>query len=181
MANPLNTLMQQIYSYLYDNTINVQYDIDPTVEQRNRVVYTRTINLYKNIDNIVKLKVLNSDQKPVNITGYTLTFNMVDDYVYANANVVLQSNVTISNANLGLCTVTISSNDLVQLDREKYTFNVLVDNGSANIAAYVDDNWGASGQIFLSNSAYPINPPVNLDLGQVGDGVTSATFNFGNI
>jgi hypothetical protein len=106
---------------------------------------------------------------------------MVDDYVYANANVVLQSNVTISNANAGLCTVTISGNDLVQLDREKYTFNVLVDNGSANIAAYVDDNWGASGQIFLSNSAYPIDPPVSLDLGEVGDGVTSATFNFGNI
>ena len=181
MENPLNTLMQQIYSYLYDNTIEVQYDIDPTVEQRNRVVYTRTINLYKNIDNVVKIKVLNSDQKPIDITGYTLTFNMVDDYVYANANVVLQSNVTISNANIGLCTVTIQSEDLVQLDRENYTYNVLVNNGSANIAAYVDDNWGASGQVFLSNAAYPIDPPANLDLGAVGDGVTSATFNFGNI
>jgi hypothetical protein len=77
--------------------------------------------------------------------------------------------------------VTIQSEDLVQLDRENYTYNVLVNNGSANIAAYVDDNWGASGQIFLSNAAYPIDPPANLDLGAVGDGVTSATFNFGNI
>lgn len=181
MASPLNILMQQINSYLYDNTITVTYENDPTVEQRNRVVYTRNINLYKGINNVVKFKVLNNDQKPVNITGYVLNFNIVDDYVYANANVVFTSNVVVSNANLGIGTVTITSNDLVQLDRENYTFNVKVNPGTGNVAAYVDDNWGAAGQIFVSNAAYPIDPPVALDLGQVDDGVTSAIFNFGNI
>ena len=173
--------MQQVNSYLYDNTISVLYNIDPSVEQRNRVVYTRTLNIYKGIDNLLKIKVLNNDQKPVNVTGYTLTFNMIDDYVNANANVVLTSNVTISNANLGIGTVTLSSLDLVQLDRDVYTYNVKVNNGSANIAAYVDDNFGAAGQIFVSDTAYPVGNPQSLDLGQVDDGVTSATFNFGNI
>ncbi len=173
--------MQQINSYLYDNTINVSYDIDSSVEQRNRVVYTRTINIYKGIDNLVKIKVLNSDQKPVNVTGYTLTFNMIDNYVNANSNVVLSTSVVVSNANLGLGTVTLSSLDLVQLDRDVYTYNVKINNGSANVAAYVDDNYGAAGQIFVSNTAYPVGNPVSLDLGQVDDGVTSATFNFGNI
>lgn len=173
--------MQQINSYLYDNTINVSYDIDSSVEQRNRVVYTRTINIYKGIDNLVKIKVLNSDQKPVNVTGYTLTFNMMDNYVNANSNVVLSTSVVVSNANLGLGTVTLSSLDLVQLDRDVYTYNVKINNGSANVAAYVDDNYGAAGQIFVSNTAYPVGNPVSLDLGQVDDGVTSATFNFGNI
>ena len=60
--------MQQVNSYLYDNTVNVLYDIDPSVEQRNRVVYTRTLNIYKGIDNLLKIKVLNNDQKPVNVT-----------------------------------------------------------------------------------------------------------------
>ena len=106
---------------------------------------------------------------------------MIDDYVNANANVVLTSNVTISNANLGIGTVTLSSLDLVQLDRDVYTYNVKVNNGSANIAAYVDDNFGAAGQIFVSDTAYPVGTPSSLDLGQVDDGVTSATFNFGNI
>ena len=115
------------------------------------------------------------------MTGYTLTFNMIDDYVNANANVVLSANVTISNANLGIGTVTLSSLDLVQLDRDVYTYNVKVNNGSANIAAYVDDNYGAAGQIFVSNTAYPTGTPDSLDLGQVDDGITSATFNFGNI
>tara|TARA_R110000823_G_scaffold93747_5_gene205163 strand:+ start:2481 stop:3002 length:522 start_codon:yes stop_codon:yes gene_type:complete len=173
--------MQQVNSYLYDNTVNVLYDIDPSVEQRNRVVYTRTINIYKGIDNLVKIKVLNNDQKPVNVTGYTLTFNMIDDYVNANATVVLSANVIISNANLGIGTVTLSSLDLVQLDRDVYTYNVKVNNGSANIAAYVDDNYGAAGQIYVSSTAYPVGDPDSLDLGQTADGITSATFDFGNI
>jgi hypothetical protein len=173
--------MQQVNSYIYDNVVYVQYDIDPTIEQRNRVVYTNTLKIYKGIDNILKIKVMNADQKPVNVTGYTLTFNMVDDYVYANANVVLSSNVTISNATLGLGTVTIRSSDMVQLDREQYLYNVKINNGSANIAGYVDDNYGAAGQIMVSSAAYPTSGPDALDLGPVGDGVNSATFDFGNI
>ena len=173
--------MQQVNSYIYDNVIIAQYDIDPSIDQRNRVVYTNTLQIYKGIDNILKIKVQNADQKPVNITGYTLTFNMIDDYVYANANVVLSSNVTISNAARGLGTVTVSSLDMVQLEREQYTYNVKINTGSANIASYVDDNYGAAGQIMVRSDAYPVAQPVSLDLGLVNDGVNSATFDFGNI
>ena len=173
--------MQQVNSYIYDNVIIAQYDIDPSIDQRNRVVYTNTLQIYKGIDNILKIKVQNADQKPVNITGYTLTFNMIDDYVYANANVVLSSNVTISNAARGLGTVTITSLDMVQLERDQYTYNVKINTGAANIASYVDDNYGAAGQIMVRSDAYPVAPPASLDLGLVNDGVNSATFDFGNI
>ena len=173
--------MQQVNSYIYDNVIIAQYDIDPSIDQRNRVVYTNTLQIYKGIDNILKIKVQNADQKPVNITGYTLTFNMIDDYVYANANVVLSSNVTISNAARGLGTVTVSSLDMVQLEREQYTYNVKINTGSANIASYVDDNYGAAGQVMVRSDAYPVASPESLDLGLVNDGVNSATFDFGNI
>ena len=168
--------MQQVNSYIYDNVIIAQYDIDPSIDQRNRVVYTNTLQIYKGIDNILKIKVQNADQKPINIAGYTLTFNMIDDYVYANANVVLSSNVTISNAARGLGTVTISSLDMVQLERDQYTYNVKINTGSANIAGY-----GAAGQVMVRSDAYPVAQPVSLDLGLVNDGVNSATFDFGNI
>jgi hypothetical protein len=94
---------------------------------------------------------------------------------------VLSSNITVVNASIGLGTVTISQLDMVQLDRERYTFNVKINDGSANVAAYVDDNYGAAGQVIVSSVAYPVPPPANLDLGLVSDGVTSAIFDFGNI
>jgi len=173
--------MQQINSDIYDNSVLVQYDVDPEIMQRNRVVYTNTLQIYKGIDNILKIKVQNADQKPVNITGFTLTFNMVEDYVFANATTVLSTNVTIVNANAGLGTVTISSLNMVQLTAEQYNYNVKINNGTANIAAYVDDNYGAAGQIMVSSAAYPVAEPVALDLGTINDSTESAIYDFGNI
>lgn len=173
--------MQQINSYIYDNSVLAQYDVDPEIMQRNPVVYTNTLQIYKGIDNILKIKVQNADQKPVNITGFTLTFNMVEDYVFANATTVLSTNVTIVNANAGLGTVTISSLNMVQLTAEQYNYNVKINNGTANIAAYVDDNYGAAGQIMVSSAAYPVAAPVALDLGTIDDSTDSAIYDFGNI
>jgi hypothetical protein len=173
--------MQQINSYIYDNSVLAQYDVDSEIMQRNRVVYTNTLQIYKGIDNILKIKVQNADQKPVNITGFNLTFNMVEDYVFANATTVLSTNVTIVNANAGLGTVTISSLNMVQLTAEQYNYNVKINNGTANIAAYVDDNYGAAGQIMVSSAAYPVAEPVALDLGTINDSTESAIYDFGNI
>ena len=173
--------MQQINSYIYDNSVLAQYDVDPEIMQRNRVVYTNTLQIYKGIDNILKIKVQNADQKPVNITGFTLTFNIVEDYVFANATTVLSTNVTIVNANAGLGSVTISSLNMVQLTAEQYNYNVKINNGTANIAAYVDYNYGAAGQIMVSSAAYPVAAPVALDLGTINDSTDSAIYDFGNI
>ena len=178
--------MQTIVSYYYDNTIQVQLDIsesglDINTNQRNRVVYTRTIQMYKNINNVLKFQFLNSEQKPINLGNRSATFNVVDDYVYANANVVLSSNITIYNSSQGLGYTIVSGNDLVQLDRENYTYNVKIDSIYGNVVTYVDDNYNAVGQIFLSNSAYPVDPPVALDLGQIADTTISAIYDFGNI
>jgi hypothetical protein len=172
--------MQIVQTYLYDNTVVVQIDADPDISTEYRVVYTRTLTAYQGVDNVLKIKVMNADQKPVNISDYTLTFNVVDDYVYTNANVVLSTNVTVSNANLGLGSVTLTSTDLQQLARNWYKFNVKFNNGSGNIAGYVDDNYGAAGDLELVRSAYPTNP-VTFDLGIIGDGSDSFVADFGNI
>jgi len=179
--------MQTIISYYYDNTVTIQFDIDSTclipvsISQRNRVVYTRPIKIYKGITNIVKIAVQNADQKPIDITGHTLVFNIVDDYVFANANVVYSTNVTISNASVGLGYVAIPGLDLVQLDKENYNYNVKINTCWGNVASYVDDNYGAAGQLQLNSSAYPVESPANLDLGQIGDGIVSAMYDFGEI
>ena len=147
--------MQQINSYIYDNTILVQISTDLDVEQRNRVVYTRPIQLYQGVDNIVKVKVQNGDQKPVNVSTYVLTFNLIDDYVTSNANVVFSTNVVMSNANVGLGSVTIPAANIASLDREQYIYSIKANLGSQDVATYVDDNWGAAGQIQFNKCAYP--------------------------
>lgn len=179
--------MQTIVSYYYDNNVTVQFDVDASctilanIPQRNRVVYTRTIQIYKGITNIIKFQVQNSDQKPIDISGHTLLFNIVDDYVFANANVVLSANVTVSNAAQGTGYVVLPGLDLVQLDREQYNYNVKIQTCWGNVVSYIDDNYGAAGQLMVSSAAYPVEDPEVLDLGQINDGINSAMYDFGTI
>jgi hypothetical protein len=148
--------MQQINTYIYDNQILVQIATDPEIEQRNRVVYTRTITVYKGVDNVIKVKVQNQDQKPYNLTNVQpLVFSVIDDYVTSNANVIFQSNVTISNATAGIGTVTIPVININAFEREQYIYSIYYTSGAAQQPAYVDDNWGAQGQMVVVGTAYP--------------------------
>lgn len=178
--------MQTITNYYYDNTINVQFDISgnclvPDIPQRNRVVYTRPIQIYKGVTNILKVEIKNADQKPVNVTGHALTFNIVDDYVYANATTVLTANVEPLDFSIGTGYVAIPALDLVDLTREQYNYNIKIQTCWGNVASYVDDNYGAAGQLYINNSAYPVPQPANLDLGPTGDGIDSTIDDFGTI
>lgn len=150
--------MQQINTYIYDNTILVQIATDPEIIQRNRVVYTRTINVYQGVDNVIKVKVQNQDQKPYNLANIqALVFSVIDDYVTSNANVIFQTNVVVSNATTGTGTVTIPVANVNQFERDQYIYSIYYTSGNVNYAAYVDDNWGAQGQMFVVSTAYPNN------------------------
>lgn len=150
--------MQQINTYIYDNTILVQIATDPEIEQRNRVVYTRTITCYKGVDNVIKVKVQNQDQKPYNLANVQpLVFSVIDDYVTSNANVIFQTNVIISNAVTGVGTVRIPTANVNLFERDQYIYSIYYINGNINYAAYVDDNWGAQGQLAVVSTAYPNN------------------------
>lgn len=147
--------MQQINSYIYDNTILVQVDTDPDIIQRNRVVYTRTIKCYQGVDNVIKVKVQNQDQKPINIASTTLVFSVIDDYVTSNANIVFQTNVTVSNATTGTGTVLIPRENINGFTRDQYIYSIYYTHGNLQYAAYVDDNFGAQGQMQVVSTAYP--------------------------
>lgn len=147
--------MQQINSYIYDNSILVQVSTDDEIEQRNRVVYTRTINCYQGVDNLIKVKVQNSDQKPYNISDTTLVFSVIDDYVTSNANIIFQTNVTVSNATTGTGTVIIPQANIALFTRDQYIYSIYYTSGNLNLPAYVDDNYGAQGQMVVISTAFP--------------------------
>lgn len=178
--------MQTITNYYYDNTIEVQFDIGgnciiPNIPQKDRVVYTRPIQIYKGVSNVLKVEIKNADQKPLNVTGHTMTFNIVDDYVYSNATTVLTATIEPIDFSVGAGYVVIPAADMVQLDREQYNYNIKIQTCWGNVASYVDDNYGAAGQLYVNNSAYPVPLPGNLDLGATGDGIDSLIIDNGTI
>lgn len=155
--------MQTVNAYYYPNEVEVQFNIDPTLTLRNRILYTRTVKIYKGVDNVIRFTVKNSDQKPVNVTGWDLTFNMLSD---DESSVVVSKAMTAIDANIGVITATLSDFDLIDLSNPRYKYSLsITDPYGSEQVLYADDNYGVRGEIELRDGHYPkFNPSINVQI-----------------
>ena len=123
-----------------------------------RPVYQRQLNIYRGIDNVLDFKVLNADQKPINIATYTPKFQAFDE----NNALVLELTGTLivgddSAATRGLFKVSISESDLLNIKQQFLSYNIhLVETSSNNaVLTYADTNFGMSGNILISDKGFP--------------------------
>jgi hypothetical protein len=79
-------------------------------------MYQRQIKVYKGIDNVIQFRLLNADQKPINVSSYTPKFVAFDE----TKALVIEHDGSIqqlddSSATRGMFTVTITENDLLNI------------------------------------------------------------------
>jgi len=141
-----------IKSYLYDNKILVQVlDSDPNLKTRHRIVYSRTLKVFKDIDNLVTIDFRNNDQKPAAIAGKTITFMITEP----GSNVAIwSSNVTVSNVTLATGSITLDQANVANLTLSRYNYTITHTSGNLTLPAYTDDNWGAVGQIEVITNVF---------------------------
>jgi hypothetical protein len=70
--------MQYIPRYLVNNRITIVANEAGFITEY-RPVYQRHINIYRGIDNVLQFRLLNADQKPINIASYTPKFIAFDE------------------------------------------------------------------------------------------------------
>lgn len=120
-------------------------------------VYNRTLQVYRGIDNVLEFRVLNSDQKPIDISNYTPKFVAFDD----QARMIIEHNgVSIagddSAALRGLFSVTITESDLLNVKQQYLSYNIyLVDGNNAKTLTYTDSHFGGSGIIYVNSEQFP--------------------------
>jgi hypothetical protein len=147
--------MQNIDCFFYPNEIVVQFNIDPTLQLRNRVMYQRNVKLYKGIDNLLKFTFKNSDQKRVNVLGWDIFFNITDDE--EGAVLVTKQATVIGNTINGEVQVMVSELDLLDLDHEFYGYTLSVRDPLTGIeqVIYADDNYTVRGELNILEGHYP--------------------------
>jgi len=156
--------MQQMKTYFYPNTVTVQCNPDPTITARWRTMYQRQIKIYKGVDNIIQFIFKNSDQKPVNVTGWDITFNMISD---REGMLVVSKLATVVNALAGIVTVSLTEFDLIDLDLPYYNYALTVTDPTTGIeqVVYTDENFESRGEILLRDGPYPeFQPSIIVDL-----------------
>jgi len=133
--------MITVKAYLYPNCAEVQV-FDPTIfTTRNRVVYSRPIKVYQGIDNPIQVIVKNQDQKPVDLTGSSVTASIQDP---TNQVTVKSYVVTWANIQLGQGTFTFDANTINSLENRFYklAFSTTVTSTDTTSPVYIDDNYG---------------------------------------
>lgn len=132
----------QILAYLYPNTVTVQIWDQSIFTPRNRVVYSRPVKIYQGIDNPMQIVVLNQDQKPVDLTGYSLQAEIQDPLTETTA---YSYTITFTNQSKGQGTFTVPNADVTSLEQRFYwlTLKTVANVGNTARPVYVDDNWTA--------------------------------------
>lgn len=147
--------MQLIPRYLVSNRITIVSNESGFITEY-RPVYTRQIEIYKGIDNVVEFRVLNADQKAVDITNMIPKFVAFDE----NATMVVEHDGVVlddgSKDRKGRFDITISENDLLNVKQQYLTYNIyLVDNVSNKVLTYSHSNFNNDATIYINGKTFP--------------------------
>jgi hypothetical protein len=148
--------MQKISSYLYPNRIQLLTNLDDESNNNQlewRIVYQRTIKIYKGIDNVLEVDVKNNDQKRISLAGrtiYMVIFDQANNEVFRYTALNLEDDS--SHAGRGLARITVLGSDLEDLIPQSFNFVVYMENEDATLEIlYGDSKYGARGTIDLLN------------------------------
>ena len=150
--------MLKLPIYIYETGYTLFSDLDNAVKQGYTPMYTKDIKIVKSVNNTIKFTVKNQDQKPINISGETFTFNLVNK---DTGGVLLEKACTTVDdgstvATRGVAELTLSESDTAGLVSKFYKFSVhRTINGTGKYPAYANTYFGIEGTIEIVDEVYP--------------------------
>lgn len=165
--------MYTTLGYLYTQIQPVVVGIGPS-NRWNLMYYAKTIKLHKGVDNPVKFKIKNQNQKDVDVTSSTFRLFIVDAHTKEE---VLARNLNIEDATKGIINTTITEEDLLSFSSIRYHYGIkMVDSSGNEHPIYVDDNYSAAGTIEVFDDAYPAHvTSIDVTIGSYNSGVATTS------
>jgi hypothetical protein len=115
-----------------------------------RPVYQRQLNVYRGISNVLEFRVLNADQKPVDLTGQVPKFQAYSE----DKKLVITHDGVLTNIN-GLFKVTITENDLLNIKEQFLSYNVYLQSDTEQTLTYANSHFGNSSTMLINGDAFP--------------------------
>ena len=144
--------MHKQSAYLYNNIQEVYTDLDPKW-MGYRKVYARSMKLYKGIDNSFMMKLMNGDQKKVDVVGQTLWWQLLDR---DTAELKFKTSVTVEGSMNSYVTIPVSEGDIEPLKSGHYMYSAYLENtNGARTILYADSQFGASVPVEIVENSFP--------------------------
>lgn len=147
--------MQLTPRYLVKNITTLVADVAGFVTEY-RPVYSKQLQVYKGIDNVLEFKLVNADQKPVDITSYTpklVAFDETNTMVLEKDGAVLDDGSTVTR---GKFTVTVTENELLNVKQQYLSYNVYMQETDGDkVLTYSHSNFDNDAVIYVNARTFP--------------------------
>jgi hypothetical protein len=129
-------------------------------------VYAKTLTLHKGVDNKIQFQFLNQEQKPVDITGKSITCRVLN---YNGTEVLINKALTLELAATGIAALYLNAADIEDIPAQKAHYSLEIPVGQFDFPVFVDQNAGARGDMDIVNSVLPSFVPssnISIPTGQ---------------
>jgi hypothetical protein len=128
--------------------------------------YAKPLTLHKGVDNQIQFQFLNQEQKPVDITGKTITCRVLN---YEGNELLIQKALTPQLTATGICALILNAADIENITPQKAYYTLEIPVGEFDYPVFVDQNAGARGDMNIVDSVLPSfvpSQPVSIPTGQ---------------
>jgi hypothetical protein len=117
-------------------------------------VYAKRLTINKGVDNVILFEFINQEQKPVNITGSSFVFRVINT---ESNELLLQKNMTILNGATGRAKVEFDGSELLEVLAQPASYSIqrTQPGGGYSDAVFVDAQAGARAPIDIVDSVLP--------------------------
>ena len=115
-------------------------------------VYAKTLTINKGVDNVLLFEFINQDQKPVNITGSSFVFRLVNQ---AGDRLLLTKSMEVLSASTGRVKVVLDTDETINLESQPASYSIQRTSGNYVQAVYVNANSEARADINIVDSVLP--------------------------
>lgn len=129
-------------------------------------VYAKPLTLHKGVDNQIQFQFLNQEQKPVDITGKSISCRIIS---YDGTEVLLRKALTLQLPATGIAALILNAAEIEDIPAQKCYYSLEIPVGEFDYPVFVDQNAGARGDLNIVNSILPSFVPssnVTIPTGQ---------------
>lgn len=128
--------------------------------------YAKPLTLNKGVDNRIQFQFLNQEQKPVDITGKSITCRVLNNN---GTEVLISKTLDLDYALTGIASLNLNAAEIENINPQKAYYSLEIPVGSFDYPVFVDQNAGARGDMNIVNSVLPSFVPsanVTIPTGQ---------------
>jgi len=122
-------------------------------------VYAKTMMIHKGVDNKLQFQFLNQEQKPVDITGKSITCRILN---YDATEVLINKALTLELPLTGIAYLQLSAAEVENIPAQMCHYSLEIPVGEFGYPVFVDPAAGARGQINVVDSILPSFVPSQI-------------------